>query len=80
MEYKVKALTVSGLGKKIHRNGDVVTEKDFPQGRVKELVNSGFLVEVSEKNIEVKTEKNVEKVSENILEQVAKTTKKSGKK
>jgi predicted Mrr-cat superfamily restriction endonuclease len=50
MNYKVKALTVSGLSKKIHRSGDNVTDDDFPEGRAKELVRSGFLVEVPEKN------------------------------
>jgi hypothetical protein len=87
MEYKVKALTVSGLGKKIHRSGDVVTEKDFPQGRAKELVKSGFLEEITNteitkevapKNESVVDDKNptetVEKNTDNesILDKIAK--------
>ncbi len=48
MKYIVIALTVSGFNKKIHRNGDEVTEKDFPPGRAKELVEKGFLNEVPE--------------------------------
>jgi hypothetical protein len=66
MNYKVKALTVSGLSKKIHRSGDNVTDDDFPAGRAKELVRSGFLVEVPEKNTDELPSKNqVEVISEN---------------
>lgn len=43
MEYTVIALSCSGLGKKIHRSGEIVTDADFPNGRANELVASGFL-------------------------------------
>lgn len=48
MKYLVIALTVSGLNKKIHRNGDQVTDSDFPPGRAKELVAKEFLKEIPE--------------------------------
>lgn len=48
MKFKVIALTVSGFNKKIHRNGDEVTEKDFPPGRAAELVKKEFLKEIPE--------------------------------
>jgi hypothetical protein len=63
MNYKVKALTVSGLSKKIHRSGDNVTDADFPPGRAQELVKSGFLTEVPEKNIEELPSKNEDEVT-----------------
>jgi hypothetical protein len=65
MNYKVKALTVSGLSKKIHRSGDNVTDDDFPAGRAKELVKSGFLVEVPEKNTDEPIGKNQVEVTSN---------------
>jgi hypothetical protein len=77
MDYIVTALTVSGLSKKIHRSGDIVNDNDFPANRAKELVNSGFLVEVVEKNTDEPIVKNQElKVEEktetnNILEEMA---------
>lgn len=86
--YKVKSLTVSGIGKKIHRNGDVVSDTDFPNGRAKELVKGGFLVEIPmEKNNEPRVEKVAEveatetEVKANILDSIPKSApKKSGKK
>lgn len=66
MDYIVKALTVSGLSKKIHRSGDIVNDNDFPANRAKELVNSGFLVEVVDKNTDGPIGKNkIEVASKN---------------
>lgn len=44
--YTVKALAVSGPGNKIFRSGDVVTEKNFPEGNADMLVKKGFLTEI----------------------------------
>jgi hypothetical protein len=89
MNYKVVSLTVSGLGKKIHRNGDIVTDADFPTGRAKELVKLGFLKEAGEsevKKVEL-PEKNTDDViykneDDSILDKIAKNNapKKTGKK
>jgi hypothetical protein len=65
MNYKVVSLTVSGLGKKIHRNGDTVTDADFPQGRAKELVKLGFLKEAGESEV-VKAILNVASIVSNV--------------
>jgi len=44
MKYKVKALHISGLGKKQHHSGESVTDKDFTEGRAAELCEQGYLV------------------------------------
>lgn len=41
--YSVKALSVSGLGNKVHHLNEVVTAKNFPPGAIPQLVNKGFL-------------------------------------
>lgn len=43
MEYRVKALSVGGLGNKVFRAGDTVTEADFPKDRWKEILKGNFL-------------------------------------
>ena len=43
MEYIVKALSVGGLGSKIHNAGETVTDENFVAGRAQELVEAGFL-------------------------------------
>ena len=45
--YKVKSLTISGLGNNIYRSGDVVSASNFPSGRAEELVLAGHLEEHS---------------------------------
>ncbi len=42
-KYTVLSISVSGIGRKIHYNGDEVTEANFPQGNVPQLVKDGFL-------------------------------------
>lgn len=44
--YKVKALSVGGLGNKIFYSGNEVTDKNFPPGNAEDLVKRGFLIEV----------------------------------
>lgn len=46
--YKVIALSVSGVGKKIHYLHDEVTEANFPEGRAVQLVKDGFLAVIEE--------------------------------
>ena len=41
--YKVKALSVGGLGNKVFKHGDCVKESQFKPGRADELVQLGFL-------------------------------------
>jgi len=44
MDYRVKALSVSGIGKKIHYLNETVNESHFPAaGRLEELASKGFL-------------------------------------
>ncbi len=43
MEYVVISLTLGGLGKKTFNYGDIVTERNFKDGRANELVEKGFL-------------------------------------
>lgn len=45
-KYTVIALSVGGLGNKIHRSGEEVTEQNFPAGNAEILVKKGFLKEV----------------------------------
>lgn len=45
----VKSLVVHGLGKKLHRSGDVVKETDFqPAGKFDKLIKSGHLIEATD--------------------------------
>ena len=45
-KYKVKSLAISGIGKKIYRSGNEVTESDFPKGNAQKLVEQGHLIEI----------------------------------
>lgn len=56
-KYKVIALSVGGLGKKIFNSGDIVTDKNFPAGNAEKLVKQGFLEEIQEKKEPVKEDK-----------------------
>lgn len=58
-KYKVKALTVGGLNKKIYKSGDIVDGDSFSD--VELLVEQGFLIPIEEKKAEVKVEKVEEK-------------------
>ena len=42
-KYKVKSLTLSGLGNKIFKSGDSVTERNFREGNAEKLRQQGFL-------------------------------------
>lgn len=55
MKYIVIALSVGGAGKRIFHAGDVVTERDFPEGQAPELVEKGFLKPIEESYSEPKT-------------------------
>lgn len=44
--FKVKALSVHGLGNNMYSSGDIVTEANFPEGNCPELVREGFLTEI----------------------------------
>ncbi len=46
--YKVIALSVGGLGKKIFNSGDEVNENNFIAGRAEQLVDQGFLKRLGE--------------------------------
>ena|ERR1700761_610002 len=46
-KYKVIALSVGGLNKKIFNSGDIVSEDNFYEGRADKLVAAGFLQEIN---------------------------------
>jgi len=83
-KYKVKALTISGAGKKVFRAGNVVEDKDLVPGAGAKYVESGHLEllksskvapvkEVkSEAKAEAKTETKGATKKENILKKVGK--------
>ncbi len=48
-KYKVKTLYLGGLGNKIFRSGDTVTEKNFPKGNAEKLAKSGAIELIEEK-------------------------------
>lgn len=54
-EYRVKCLSVGGPGNKIYKNGDIVTQSNFPKSKMEDLVKDGFLTEVISTNVEIKT-------------------------
>lgn len=54
MEYKVIPLAVSGKGKRMFKDGDIVTENDFPAGAIPGLIKGGYLEPIVK---EVKEEK-----------------------
>lgn len=45
-QYKVIPLACSGNGNRVFKNGDIVSEKDFPKGALPELIAKGFLREI----------------------------------
>lgn len=42
--FKVKARTVGGINKKIHRAKEIVREDGFPAGAIEDLIEGGFIV------------------------------------
>ena len=46
--YRVKALSMTGKGKKIYDSGDIVTADDIPDGNAEGKVAEGFLEELVE--------------------------------
>lgn len=47
--YKVIVSALSGKGNRIYKDGDIVKDSDFVEGRALELVKGGFLEEIKEK-------------------------------
>ena len=47
-KYTVIPLSMGGLGNKIFKAGETVTEANFPKGNIDRLVKEGFLKEISE--------------------------------
>lgn len=43
MEFKVIPLALSGKGKRMFKDGDIVTENDFPSGAIPSLIKGGYL-------------------------------------
>jgi hypothetical protein len=90
MNYKVIALTVSGLGNKVFRAGEIVSESNFVAGRAEKLVESGFLARVDDiatNKLEAKQtdeapapEKIVEVPEKNILDEMQSKAQKGNKK
>lgn len=60
MNYKVIPLALSGKGKRMFKDGDIVTENDFPSGAIPSLIKGGYLAPMEVK--EVKAEVNKPKV------------------
>ncbi|HYG49620.1 MAG TPA: hypothetical protein VD905_01905 [Flavobacteriales bacterium] len=50
-EYRVKALNVSGPGKRIYQLGDIVYENNFAEGVAEELAKQGFLEPINKQPI-----------------------------
>ena len=73
--YKVVVLGVQGLNKKVYGPGDVVTEKNFPEGVAAQLVKSGHLESLTKANDE-KKQKEAEKALKE-AEKVYKSAQKS---
>lgn len=48
-KYKVKVLGVQGINKKVYGPGEIVTEKNFPEGNAEKLVEEGKLEPVTNK-------------------------------
>lgn len=42
-KYRIIALAVSGAGKKVFRNGQIVDEKQFVEGAIPGLVKGGYI-------------------------------------
>lgn len=57
MKYRVKALSLSGLNKKMFDSGDIVSEENFPEGNVPRLIAEGFLEEIPEEKAVEESEK-----------------------
>jgi len=57
-KYKVIALSVGGLNKKIYNSNDIVTAENFPEGNISGLVSGGFLEEIIEKPKKEESSKN----------------------
>lgn len=52
-KYKVIALSVGGLGNKVFKLNDEVSDSNFPKGHAEELVKKGFLKMIEEPKMEV---------------------------
>jgi hypothetical protein len=53
-EYKVKGLTLGGPGNKIYKKGTVVTQKNFPDSKMEDLVKNGSLTETEVPDVDTK--------------------------
>lgn len=63
MKYKVKVLGVQGINNKVYGPGEIVTEKNFPEGNAKKLATEGRIEAVTEiTGKEVKTGEEAKKV------------------
>ena len=70
-EFKVIALSVSGLKGKIFESGETVTEESFPRGACDDLVTGGFLKEIKEETASTPPPKiqTIDEVSEEFLKE-----------
>lgn len=48
-KYKVICLSVGGLGNKIFKSGDIVTDDNFPEGNAQELVKGKYIEPIEDK-------------------------------
>ena len=53
MNYKVIPLALSGKGKRMFKDGDIVTENDFPSGAIPGLIKGGYLAPMEVKEAKV---------------------------
>ena len=53
MNYKVIPLALSGKGKRMFKDGDIVTENDFPSGAIPSLIKGGYLAPMEVKEAKV---------------------------
>lgn len=60
-KYKVKTLYLGGLGNKIFKSGDTVTEKNFPEGNAAKLVKEGAIEPIEAPKPKAKTKTKTEK-------------------
>lgn len=59
-QYEVIPLSLSGKGKRLFKNGDIVTENDFAPNSIPNLIATGFLRLKQEKKEEIKQPEKVE--------------------
>jgi len=64
MDYLVKALSLGGLGNKIFKSGDIVSDVNFPPGNIGNLIEGNFLEPLESIEVTSEFEKLVTEISQ----------------